>query len=74
MSGLDTRAFAIAVALCVVAWLGYQVVQGLRTGQARAAGFRFSRADRPGEFWLILSLQAVVALIVLAVVALELAD
>lgn len=73
MPDLDSQAFAIAVALCVVAWFGYRIVQGLRTGQARAASFRFSRADRPGEFWLILALQAVVSLIVLAVVALELA-
>ena len=62
---------AVVVALGVAAWLGYQIIQGLRTGEARAAGFRFSRGDRPGELWLVLAVQAVVLLVLLAAVALE---
>ena len=64
--------FAIAVALGVAVWLGLQVVHGLRTGFFHAASFRFSRAERPREFWLILAVQVLVILVLLAVIALEL--
>ena len=72
MAAGDPNVFAIAVALLAVAWLGFQVMRGLRTGFSHAAGFRFSRAERPKEFWLILAVQILVILVLLAVIALEL--
>jgi hypothetical protein len=68
---LESGAFAIAAALGVVAWLGYQVAQGLRTGYIRTAGFRFSRTERPGEFWSILAVHVFVILLLVVVIALE---
>jgi hypothetical protein len=57
------------VALATVAWLGYQAVRGLRTGSIRAAGFRFSRSERPGEFWALFGVHVFVILVLLAVIA-----
>lgn len=71
MFTLPFNALAVVVALAVSAWLAFQFIQGLRTGSARAAGFRFSRDARPSEFWLILAVQLFVILLLLVAAALE---
>jgi uncharacterized BrkB/YihY/UPF0761 family membrane protein len=66
---VSSEHLGIVVCLAVALWLGYDLVQAIRTGTARASSFTFSRDQQPSQFWTIVAIQALVFLILITVAA-----
>ena len=62
----------IAVCIAVALWLGYSLLQAIRTGTAKAGNFNFSRDRQPSHFWTIVAVQALVFLVLITVAAVQL--